>query len=156
MQGNDLCMNALWWVSHLSSMQYFYTSGVNLGRGTKICFRVEINIKPWKHLLNDPKEGNKRMGWMARESYAYWKGNPSVALIKQELMKCNVSDNQDWNACVYAQLTEATAISKRHKEWGRELVNSFKKMMFRESKKSEQATQIYRKGDMTKKHSAES
>ncbi|KAK9994309.1 hypothetical protein SO802_024012 [Lithocarpus litseifolius] len=102
-KGNDLCMNALWWVSHLSSMQYFYTSGVNLGRGTKICFRAEINIKPWKHLLNDPKEGNKRMGWMARESYAYWKGNPSVALIKQELMKCNVSDNQDWNACVYAR-----------------------------------------------------
>ena len=39
MQGNDLCTNALWWVSHLSSMQYFYTSGINLERGTKICFR---------------------------------------------------------------------------------------------------------------------
>ncbi|KAM3730083.1 hypothetical protein ACB098_12G060600 [Castanea mollissima] len=64
---------------------------------------AEINIKPWKHLLNDLKEGNKRMGWMAREPYAYWKGNPSVALIRQELMKCNVSDNQDWNARVYAQ-----------------------------------------------------
>ncbi|XP_030934226.1 O-glucosyltransferase rumi homolog isoform X2 [Quercus lobata] len=63
---------------------------------------AEVNIKPWKHLLNDLKEGNKRMGWMAREPYAYWKGNPSVALIRQELMKCNVSDNQDWNARVYA------------------------------------------------------
>ena len=67
--------------------------------------RAEINIKPWKHLLNDLKEGNKRMGWMAREPYAYWKGNPSVALIRQELMKCNVSDNQDWNARVYALVT---------------------------------------------------
>ncbi|XP_065628503.1 uncharacterized protein LOC112001599 isoform X2 [Quercus suber] len=64
---------------------------------------AEVNIKPWKHLLNDLKEGNKRMGWMAREPYAYWKGNPSVAIIRQELMKCNVSDNQDWNARVYAQ-----------------------------------------------------
>ena len=42
---------------------------------------------------------------MAREPYAYWKGNPSVALIRQELMKCNDSDNQDWNAHVYAQVT---------------------------------------------------
>uniref|UniRef100_A0A7N2MHR4 Glycosyl transferase CAP10 domain-containing protein n=1 Tax=Quercus lobata TaxID=97700 RepID=A0A7N2MHR4_QUELO len=50
------------------------------------------------------------MGWMAREPYAYWKGNPSVALIKQELMKCNVSDNQDWNASVYAQV--ATSITR--------------------------------------------
>ena len=78
---------------------------------TQVCLnmtctcRAEINIKPWKHLLNDLKEGNKRMRWMAREPYAYWKGNPSVALIRQELMKCNVSDNQDWNARVYAQVT---------------------------------------------------
>ncbi|KAK9994499.1 hypothetical protein SO802_024202 [Lithocarpus litseifolius] len=72
--------------------------------------RAEINIKPWKRLLNDLKEGNKRMGWMTRESYTYWKGNPSVALIRQELMKCNVSDNQDWNARVYAQV--ATSITR--------------------------------------------
>uniref|UniRef100_A0A2N9EZ21 Glycosyl transferase CAP10 domain-containing protein n=1 Tax=Fagus sylvatica TaxID=28930 RepID=A0A2N9EZ21_FAGSY len=64
---------------------------------------AEINIKPWKSLLKDLKEGNKRMRWMDREPYAYWKGNPTVALIRQQLIKCNVSDNQDWNACVYAQ-----------------------------------------------------
>uniref|UniRef100_A0A2N9GTD5 Glycosyl transferase CAP10 domain-containing protein n=3 Tax=Fagus sylvatica TaxID=28930 RepID=A0A2N9GTD5_FAGSY len=64
---------------------------------------AEINIKPWKSLLKDLKEGNKRMRWMDREPYAYWKGNPTVALIRQQLIKCNVSDNQDWNARVYAQ-----------------------------------------------------
>lgn len=42
---------------------------------------------------------------MDREPYAYWKGNPAVAETRQELMKCNVSDNQDWNARVYAQVT---------------------------------------------------
>jgi hypothetical protein len=67
-------------------------------------FRAEINIKPWESLLRDLKEGNKRMRWMDRQPYAYWKGNPVVAVKRQELLKCNVSENQDWNARVYAQV----------------------------------------------------
>ncbi|KDP22278.1 hypothetical protein JCGZ_26109 [Jatropha curcas] len=63
----------------------------------------EINIKPWERLLNDLKEGNKKTRWMEREPYAYWKGNPAVAASRQDLMKCNVSEQQDWNARVYAQ-----------------------------------------------------
>ncbi|KAF5743535.1 putative KDEL motif-containing protein 1 precursor [Tripterygium wilfordii] len=64
---------------------------------------AEINIKPWEALLEDLKEGNKRRKWVQREPYAYWKGNPSVAATRQELLKCNVSEKQDWNARVYAQ-----------------------------------------------------
>ncbi|KAE8022532.1 hypothetical protein FH972_008324 [Carpinus fangiana] len=64
---------------------------------------TEINIKPWESLLRDLKEGNKRIRWMDRKPYAYWKGNPVVAVTRQELLKCNVSENQDWNARVYAQ-----------------------------------------------------
>ncbi|XP_059667082.1 uncharacterized protein LOC132312645 [Cornus florida] len=63
----------------------------------------EINLKPWEALLRDLKEGNKRKRWMDREPYAYWKGNPIVAATRMDLMKCNVSDKQDWNARVYAQ-----------------------------------------------------
>lgn len=63
----------------------------------------EINIKPWGSLLNDLKEGNEKIKWMEREPYAYWKGNPAVATTRQDLMKCNVSNQQDWNARVYAQ-----------------------------------------------------
>ncbi|KAM7494494.1 hypothetical protein LguiB_029103 [Lonicera macranthoides] len=63
----------------------------------------EINIKPWESLLNELKEGNKRSGWLDREPYAYWKGNPAVAATRRDLMRCNVSENQDWNARVYAQ-----------------------------------------------------
>ncbi|KAJ9164175.1 hypothetical protein P3X46_023781 [Hevea brasiliensis] len=63
----------------------------------------EINIKPWENLLNDLKEGNKKTRWMDREPYAYWKGNPAVAETRQDLMKCNVSEQQDWNARVYGQ-----------------------------------------------------
>lgn len=37
--------------------------------------RPEINIKPWEALLNDLKEGNKKIPWKRREAYAYWKGN---------------------------------------------------------------------------------
>ncbi|KAJ7974193.1 O-glucosyltransferase rumi-like [Quillaja saponaria] len=64
---------------------------------------AEINIKPWEHLLKDLREGNKKKKWVEREPYAYWKGNPAVAETRQDLLKCNVSDKQDWNARLYAQ-----------------------------------------------------
>ncbi|CAK9169494.1 unnamed protein product [Ilex paraguariensis] len=63
----------------------------------------EINIKPWGALLEELKEGNKRTKWMDREPYAYWKGNPTVAETRMDLLKCNVSDKEDWGARVYAQ-----------------------------------------------------
>lgn len=68
-------------------------------------FRPEINIKPWEALSKDLKEGNKRSQWIEREPYAYWKGNPAVAATRMDLLTCNVSDKQDWNARVYAQVT---------------------------------------------------
>ena len=67
--------------------------------------RSEINIKPWEVLLKDLKEGNKRTPWKNREAYAYWKGNPEVAETRKDLLKCNVSDQQDWNARVFAQVS---------------------------------------------------
>lgn len=63
----------------------------------------EINIKPWGSLLKDLEEGNARTKWIDREPYAYWKGNPVVAETRMDLLKCNVSDKQEWNARVYAQ-----------------------------------------------------
>ncbi|KAL5718500.1 hypothetical protein ACHQM5_011397 [Ranunculus cassubicifolius] len=74
----------------------------------------EINIKPWDSLLKELKEGNTKVKWMDREPYAYWKGNPSVAETRQDLMKCNVSEKQDWNARVYAQ------------DWGAEIQRGYK------------------------------
>ncbi|KAJ8771431.1 hypothetical protein K2173_026608 [Erythroxylum novogranatense] len=73
-----------------------------------------INIKPWEPLLNELMEGNKRMEWKNRDPHAYWKGNPAVAKTRQDLMKCNVTENQDWNARVYAQ------------DWTRESKEGFK------------------------------
>lgn len=64
---------------------------------------AEINIKPWEGLLEELKEGNKKKRWMDREAYAYWKGNPIVAATRMDLLKCNVSDKQDWGARVFAQ-----------------------------------------------------
>ncbi|XP_012440160.1 uncharacterized protein LOC105765541 [Gossypium raimondii] len=63
----------------------------------------EIRVKSWVPLLNDLMEGNQRMGWDEREPHAYWKGNPEVAETRQDLLKCNVSDQQDWGARVFAQ-----------------------------------------------------
>lgn len=64
---------------------------------------AEINIKPWDSLLKDLKKGNEKIKWKDREPYAFWKGNPTVAATRQDLLKCNVSDTQDWNARLYAQ-----------------------------------------------------
>ncbi|CAI0403361.1 unnamed protein product [Linum tenue] len=75
-----------------------------IGRfGDELCIRPEINIKPWEGLQKELKEGNKRKRWMEREAYAYWKGNPAVAETRMDLMKCNVSEEHDWNARVFAQ-----------------------------------------------------
>uniref|UniRef100_A0A0D9W7J9 Glycosyl transferase CAP10 domain-containing protein n=1 Tax=Leersia perrieri TaxID=77586 RepID=A0A0D9W7J9_9ORYZ len=63
----------------------------------------EINIKPWDALRKDLKDGNSRVRWLNREPYAYWKGNPAVAVTRQELIKCNVSNTKDWNARIYKQ-----------------------------------------------------
>ncbi|KAL3650493.1 hypothetical protein CASFOL_006896 [Castilleja foliolosa] len=63
----------------------------------------EINIKPWELLSKDLKEGNKRTKWTDREPHAYWKGNPTVGESRMDLMKCNVSDDHDWKARVFAQ-----------------------------------------------------
>ncbi|XP_057739262.1 uncharacterized protein LOC130956232 isoform X2 [Arachis stenosperma] len=64
---------------------------------------AEINIRPWEQLLKEIKIGNEMIKWIDREPYAYWKGNPFVAEIRQDLLKCNVSDTQDWNARLFVQ-----------------------------------------------------
>ncbi|KAJ8536771.1 hypothetical protein K7X08_035172 [Anisodus acutangulus] len=63
----------------------------------------EINIKPWETLSKDLKKGTKKIKWTDREPYAFWKGNPIVAETRMDLLKCNVSEKQDWSARVYAQ-----------------------------------------------------
>ena len=66
--------------------------------------RAEINIKPWENLLKEIKQGNEKIKWMEREPYAYWKGNPNVAVRRRDLLKCNVSETQDWNARLFIQV----------------------------------------------------
>ncbi|XP_010503544.1 PREDICTED: protein O-glucosyltransferase 1-like isoform X2 [Camelina sativa] len=64
---------------------------------------AEVNIKPWESLLKDLNEGNQRTKWIDREPYAYWKGNPTVAETRLDLMKCNLSEQYDWKARLYKQ-----------------------------------------------------
>ncbi|CAL5340050.1 unnamed protein product [Camellia sinensis] len=61
----------------------------------------EIHIKPWEALRKDLEEGNKRVKWIDRIPYAYWKGNPGVGLVRNELLKCNLTDRHDWGALIY-------------------------------------------------------
>ncbi|XP_059312805.1 uncharacterized protein LOC132063989 isoform X1 [Lycium ferocissimum] len=57
---------------------------------------AEINIKPWRNVIKDIKEGNKRTKWKDRVPFAYWKGNPNVSPIRKDLLKCNVTDKQSF------------------------------------------------------------
>ncbi|KAL8100926.1 uncharacterized protein LOC141683220 isoform X1 [Apium graveolens] len=61
----------------------------------------EINIKPWIPLKNELKKGTKKTKWRKRKPYAYWKGNSWVSNNRGDLMKCNVTDKNDWNARLY-------------------------------------------------------
>ncbi|KAF4386731.1 hypothetical protein F8388_006686 [Cannabis sativa] len=67
---------------------------------------AECNIKPWKNVLADIKEGNNRTKWKDRVPYAYWRGNPYVAPTRRDLLKCNVSQKNDWNTRIYIQSWE--------------------------------------------------
>ncbi|KAL3536833.1 hypothetical protein ACH5RR_000199 [Cinchona calisaya] len=63
----------------------------------------ETNIKPWRSILKDIKEGNNKTKWRDRVPYAYWRGNPDVASWRGDLMTCNVTDKDDWNTHLYVQ-----------------------------------------------------
>ncbi|KAL6495480.1 hypothetical protein OROGR_030044 [Orobanche gracilis] len=64
---------------------------------------AETNIKPWRSVLKDIKDGNERTKWEDRVPYAYWKGNPHVSPWRADLMKCNVTAQSDWNTRLYVQ-----------------------------------------------------
>ncbi|CAH8325320.1 unnamed protein product [Eruca vesicaria subsp. sativa] len=49
----------------------------------------EINIEEWNKLSKAINEGIKRVKWEERKPYAYWKGNPGVARIRKDLMRCH-------------------------------------------------------------------
>ncbi|XP_051147316.1 uncharacterized protein LOC127262600 [Andrographis paniculata] len=64
---------------------------------------AEINIRPWRSVLKDIKEGNSRTKWEDRVPLAYWKGNPHVCPWRGDLLKCNATPEQDWNTHLYVQ-----------------------------------------------------
>lgn len=64
--------------------------------------------------MKEIKEGNKRTKWVDREPYAFWKGNPTVAGTRVDLLRCNVSKDHEWNARVYVN------------DWFKEIRTNFK------------------------------
>lgn len=50
------------------------------------------------------EEGNKMTQWKDRVAYAYWRGNPNVAPTRRDLLRCNVSAQEDWNTRLYIQV----------------------------------------------------
>ncbi|CAO2835098.1 unnamed protein product [Amaranthus hypochondriacus] len=60
----------------------------------------EINIKGWEELKKDLEEGNKRIPWMERLPFAFWKGNAFMG-DRIKLIECNSTDQ--WNAHIATQ-----------------------------------------------------
>lgn len=55
-------------------------------------------------VLEDIKEGNKRIKWKDRVPLAYWKGNPHVDPSRRDLLKCNPTREQNWDTLLYVQV----------------------------------------------------
>ncbi|EEF50505.1 O-glucosyltransferase rumi homolog [Ricinus communis] len=76
---------------------------------------VEVDIKPWKSMLEGITKGSQRKNWTDRVPYAYWRGNSHVSRDRKDLLKCKSSIfSHDWNARLYSQ------------DWGKETHNGFK------------------------------
>ncbi|KAE8733329.1 Downstream target of A 2 [Hibiscus syriacus] len=87
---------------------------------------AEVKILPWEQMLRAIKQGREKIKWEEREPYAFWKGNPHVAADRVDLMKCNLSDKNDWNVRVYKQ------------DWRKEIGHGFQ-----QSKLEDQCTHRY-------------
>ncbi|WCJ22839.1 hypothetical protein M5689_004906 [Euphorbia peplus] len=70
----------------------------------------EVNIDPWGRMLKGIIKESKKMKWKKRAPYAFWKGNPRVTPNRKGLMKCNLSDEYDWNARLYSQVNTTLSL----------------------------------------------
>ncbi|XP_047341425.1 O-glucosyltransferase rumi homolog [Impatiens glandulifera] len=64
---------------------------------------AEVNIKPWKSLIKEMKQGNKVRNWEDRFPVSYWKGNSYVATTRRDLFNCNISNIHNSHALLYQQ-----------------------------------------------------
>ncbi|KAH9610658.1 hypothetical protein KSS87_006015 [Heliosperma pusillum] len=60
----------------------------------------EINIKGWNELKKDLADGNKKVPWVNRLPFAFWKGNAFMG-DRMKLVDCNSTEK--WNAQVATQ-----------------------------------------------------
>ncbi|CAL4900064.1 unnamed protein product [Urochloa decumbens] len=76
----------------------------------------EVNIRPWAPFLEEVARESRRVPWMEREPYAFWKGNPNPGSLRKDLMRCNASGSggKQWNARLFSQ------------DWGYANRNGFK------------------------------
>ncbi|KAH1199728.1 hypothetical protein GmHk_18G053016 [Glycine max] len=77
--------------------------------------RAELAIKPWEALLQNIDEGNKKIKWKDRLPYAFWKGNTWVSHKRNDLTKCNASDQHDSYAQIHPLLNH----------WDKEIAQGF-------------------------------
>ncbi|XP_058204692.1 uncharacterized protein LOC131318749 isoform X1 [Rhododendron vialii] len=87
----------------------------------------ELQIQPWETLKEELEEGNHKVKWMDRVPYAYWKGNIWTGHVRQDLVKCNVSEKQDLGALIY------------HVDWQHE-----EQMRFKHTNLASQCTHRYK------------
>ena len=68
--------------------------------------RPQTDLPSWKEEGKNIYVGSKAMKWVDRRPTAYWKGNPYVGSdVRTELLKCNISDQHDWGAEIFQQVS---------------------------------------------------
>lgn len=61
----------------------------------------EIGTPTWETLVKEIVNDSKKLKWEDRNPTAYWKGNPQVANVRRNLMKCK--DKPNWKGRLYVQ-----------------------------------------------------
>jgi hypothetical protein len=61
----------------------------------------EIGTPTWETLVKEIVNVSREVKWEDRDPTAYWKGNPTVANVRRDLMKCK--NKRNWNGRLYVQ-----------------------------------------------------
>ncbi|KAK6918401.1 Glycosyl transferase CAP10 domain [Dillenia turbinata] len=65
--------------------------------------KAETNVKPWRDVISDIKKVTRGSSGMMKYLLAYWRGNPHISPVRGDLMRCNITEKQNYNTLLYVR-----------------------------------------------------
>lgn len=101
-----------------------------------------------RHVLKEIKEGNEKTKWKDTVPYAYWKGNPFVTPTRKDLMKCNVTEKDDWNTHLCIQVLYYIFINSLSTNYSSQRHNLYVVYVFWTQDWDQESSQGYKKSNL--------